>query len=516
VFIREATGLVRGFGGWDSFGFNFGGNVVVVGESTLFVTVGTLLGANILVSLLIVGPIILAYSIAYTQLGIAMPRSGSDYIYGSRIMHPSIGMLGSWMLAFLLVLNPAIFSDLIASGYVPGFLTALGMSSQAGAFSDLTVRLVLDSVIIAICVMFVVMPIRHYAKVQSAFIIASLLGALLVPIALFAIGHSGFIAAINARSPVSYDAVIAKAKSLGFAPSFSWKDSILAIPGLGFYLITSWPPAVGGELKNVKKTMPIGMIGGNMIPWVIFFATAGIYYSILGSDFASSVAFLALNSPANSPFGAPVFVTSILQYVYGSSWITFLIFISLIAACFIVIAQSILLTTRHVFAWSFDGVIPSKFASISDRFGTPVFTTMLIWIFSELVLLVTLYASSAVGLFLNAAVGVLMGNLPGLLSAMLFSRRRKDLFDNAPSTTRLKIGGVYLITIVGGITLVSFVTFLAFVLAFPQLGFGVTPVNMGFMVVAYLIGPAIFFISRYFRKKQGVNIDLVFKQIPPE
>jgi hypothetical protein len=39
---------------------------------------------------------------------------------------------------------------------------------------------------------------------------------------------------------------------------------------------------------------------------------------------------------------------------------------------------------------------------------------------------------------------------------------------------------------------------------------------MGFMVVAYLIGPAIFFISRYFRKKQGVNIDLVFKQIPPE
>ncbi|MGA3406742.1 MAG: hypothetical protein ABSD49_13500 [Candidatus Bathyarchaeia archaeon] len=32
VFIREATGLVRGFGGWDSFGFNFGGNVVVVGS----------------------------------------------------------------------------------------------------------------------------------------------------------------------------------------------------------------------------------------------------------------------------------------------------------------------------------------------------------------------------------------------------------------------------------------------------------------------------------------------------
>jgi amino acid transporter len=66
---------------------------VVVGESTLFVTVNYLLGA-------------------------AMPRSGSDYVYGSRILHPSIGMMGSWMLAFLLILNPAIFSDLITTGYV--------------------------------------------------------------------------------------------------------------------------------------------------------------------------------------------------------------------------------------------------------------------------------------------------------------------------------------------------------------------------------------------------------------
>jgi amino acid transporter len=245
VFVREATGLVREFGSWDSFGFNFGGNVVVVGESTLFVTVNYLLGANILASLLVVGPIILAYSIVYTQLGTAMPRSGSDYVYGSRILHPSIGMMGSWMLAFLLILNPAIFSDLITTGYVSGLLNALGMTAEAAWFSNVAVRLVIDSIIIAICVMFVIIPIRHYAKIQTIFIVIALIGAILVPVALLAIGHDGFVAALNARSPVSYDAVIAKAKSLGFTPYFSWTDTVLAIPGLGFYLITTWPCAVG-------------------------------------------------------------------------------------------------------------------------------------------------------------------------------------------------------------------------------------------------------------------------------
>ena len=516
VFVREATGLVREFGSWDSFGFNFGGNVVVVGESTLFVTVNYLLGANILASLLVVGPIILAYSIVYTQLGTAMPRSGSDYVYGSRILHPSLGMMGSWMLAFLLILNPAIFSDLITTGYVPGLLNALGMTAEAAWFSNVAVRLAIDSIIIAICVMFVIIPIRHYAKIQTIFIVIALIGAILVPVALLAIGHDGFVAALNARSPVPYDAVIAKAKSLGFTPYFSWTDTILAIPGLGFYLITTWPCAVGGELKNVKRSLPIGMIGGNMIPWCIFFITAAIYYYVLGSDFASSIAFLSVNSPSDSPFGAPIFVTTILQYVYGLNWVTFVVTISLIGACFIVAAQSILLTTRHVLAWAFDNVIPSKFASISDRFGTPVFTTLILWVLSELVLLVTLFWSSAVGMFLNAAVGVLMGNLPGLLAATLFSRTRKDLFDISPNITKRKIGGVHAITILGAITFISFLVFLGFVMSFPQIGIVVTPLNIGFMIVAYLIGPAIYFIAKYVRKSQGIDITLAFKQIPPE
>jgi amino acid transporter len=516
VFVREATGLVREFGAWDSFAFNYGGIVTVVALSTLFVSFNFLLGANILISLLLLLPILLAYFIADTQLGIAMPRSGSDYVYTSRILHPALGLMASWMLVFLLILNPAIFSDLIVTGYVPGLLTAFGMTAQAGWFSDLTVRFIIDNIIIAICVMFVIIPIRHYAKLQTIFIALALLGSVLVPAALLAIGHQGFVAAINARSPVAYDAVVAKAKSLGFTPYFSWTDTILAIPGLGFYLITNWPLTVGGELKNVKRSMTIGMVGAGMLAWAIFFITAGLYYYVLGPDFASSVAFLTVNSPADSPFGASNLLTSILQYVYGLNWVTFVIGISLIAACFIVIAQSILLSTRHILAWAFDNVVPSKFASISDRFGTPVFSTLVLWVVSEIVLVVTLFQSTALGIYLNAAVGVPMGYAPALFAATFFSSRRKELFESSPSITRYKIGGVYAITILGAIAGIGFLAIVAFAIAFPAIGYPATPSNIGFMILIYLFGLVVYYAGKYYRKRQGIDIELAFKQIPPE
>jgi APA family basic amino acid/polyamine antiporter len=515
VFVREATGLVREFGSWDSFAFNFGGIVTVVALSALFASFNFLLGANIMVSLLIFLPILLAYYIADTQLGLAMPRSGSDYVYTSRILHPGLGLMAGWMLVFLLILNPAIFSDLIVANYVPGLLSALGMGAQAAWFGDVVVRFLIDNIIIALCMIVVMIPVRHYAKVQTVFIVVALVGAILVPAALLGIGHGGFVAAMNARSPDLYNGVIAKANSLGFTPYFSWTDTILAIPSLGFFLITNWPCTVGGELKNVKRSLPIGVVGAGLFAWVMFFVTAGLYYWVLGSDFAASVAYLTVNSPADSPFSSNL-LTTVIQYVYGWNWVTIFIAFSLICACFIVIAQSIFLSDRHVLAWAFDNVIPNKFASINDKWGTPVFTTIVLWIISEIVLLVLLFQSSAIGLFLNAGVGCAMGYAPALLAATLFARRRKDLFESAPSATRYKIGGAYLITIAGAIGFIGFVAIVIFTVLFPQIGYPVTPFNIGFMMLVYLLGLVVYYGGKSYRKGQGIDIELAFKQIPPE
>jgi len=521
VFVRDATGLVREFGSWDSFAFNFGGIVTVVGLSALFVSFNVLTGANLLVALLLILPILIAYTVADTQLGIAMPRSGGDYVYVSRILHPGIGLAASMLLVFLLILNPAIFSDLITTGYIPGLLNAFGWTTQASMLSNTTVRLILDNIIMGTSIMLVIIPVRFYSKMQTLFVGLALIGSILVPVALGALGHDGFVAAFNAQSSVSYNAVIGQAQSLGYTPHFSWTDTILTLPGLSFFLVTNWPCVVGGELKSVKKSMTIGVIGGVMFAWVIFFVTAGLYYFVLGPDFAGSVAYLVQNSPSTAPFGGTNVLTSILQYIYGTTTpvgvlVTVLIAASLIAACFIVIAQSILLSTRHIFAWAFDNVLPSKFANVNDRFGTPVFTTLVLWVIAEIVLWITIFQSSAIAVLSNAGLAESLGYGPALVAAMLFARRRKELFDSSPSTTKIKVGGIYLITILGAIGAIGFATIVVFVAAFPIIGFPITSTNILFLISIFLFGGVLYYAARYYRKGQGIDIDMAFKQIPPE
>lgn len=512
---------MREFGSWDSFAFNFGGIVTVVGLSALFISFNVLTGANLLVALLLILPILVAYYVADTQLGIAMPRSGGDYVYVSRILHPGIGLAASMLLVFLLILNPAIFSDLIVTGYAPGLLTAFGLTAQASMLSGTTIRLVLDNIIIAISILLVIIPVRFYSKMQTLFVGLALIGSILVPVALGALGHDGFVAAFNAKSSVSYTDVISQAQSLGYTPHFSWTDTVLTLPGLSFFLVTNWPCVVGGELKTVKKSMTIGVVGGGLFAWALFFVTAGLYYFVLGPDFAGSVGYLVQNSPSTAPFGGTNLLTSILQYMYGTNSamgvvVTVIIAASLIAACFIVIAQSILLSTRHIFAWAFDNLIPSKFANVNDRFGTPVFTTLVLWVISEIVLWITIFQSSALAVLTNAGLAEALGYGPALVAAMVFARRRKDLFDSSPSTTKIKVGGAYLITILGAIGAIGFAAIVVFVAAFPIIGFPITSTNIIFLMSVLLFGVVLYYAAKYYRKGQGIDIDMAFKQIPPE
>lgn len=516
VFVRDATGLVREFNAWDSFGFQFGGIVTVVGLSTLFITFAFLLGANILISLLILLPFLICYYVVESQLAGAMPRSGGDYVYTSRILHPSLGMVSGWIQTFLLILNPAIFSGLIVTTYIPDLLSAVGLSSMTSPFLSIPVQFVLDNIIIAICIVLVIIPIRQYAIVQRVLLALAVLGAILVPAALLALGHGGFVSSFNSKSPVSYDSVISTAQSHGFTQSFSWLDTILAIPGLGFFLITNWPAQVGGELKNPRKSISLGLFVGFISAWIIFFITAVLYYNVLGTNFAGSIAYLSTNDAAATPFGGSIVLTSIIQYIYGLNAVTFIIAISLIGACVLVIAQSLLLSTRFVFAWAFDSVIPHRFADVSPKTGTPIFTTIILWVVAEVVLLVELFESSAVGVYLSAALGVVAFPILACIAAILFPKLRKAMYASSPQFTKYSLGGIPLLVVAGVIGLIGFGLITTLTVAYPQAGSPITAANASFMGSMFILGALIYFISHTYRKRHGVDISLSFKEIPPE
>jgi hypothetical protein len=99
---------------------------------------------------------------------------------------------------------------------------------------------------------------------------------------------------------------------------------------------------------------------------------------------------------------------------------------------------------------------------------------------------------------------------------MLFSRRRKDIFGASPSIVRFKIGGLYGSTLLGLIGGVGFVVIVAFTALFPQSGYPITPFNVAFEVLMFLLGGVVYYIAKNYRQGHGIDLSLAFKQIPPE
>ncbi|MDG6925788.1 MAG: APC family permease [Nitrososphaerota archaeon] len=510
-FTRDATGLVRDLGWWSSFGIGFGGVVLGVAMTSFYYAFPlTLPDADILVALLFLLIVLVPYLVVYSQLAIAIPRSGGDYIYVSRIFHPSLGLMQSWLAVFIVALNLPIFSDLVTSTYLPSFFTQLGYTGLANTLTEIPVRFVIDSVIIILSGILIIIPLRTYAKVQTVLVVLALVSPF-VMLGVLTIGHSAFVSMWNAVSPISYSGVIQTATAAGYTtPKPALVPTILAAPLLGFYLLTIWPVQVGGELKNVKKSILVGLFGAVMFSWVVFTVGVPLYFNTLGFNFVNALNFIGPQSPVNPPY-----LNSIIGYVFHNVALSTAIDLSLVAAAFLVIPQSILVITRWMFAWSFDRVAPIRLADIHQKFGTPYVTVIIALIAGEVLLVAELYTSLTT-ILLNAALGSAIAFVPTLLAGMVLPWRRKQIFDSAPSYTKAKIGGLPIITICGAISGFGIIAYTAVLVTNPQLGFPVTPISEAFLLGWLLLGIALYFVARAYRKAKGIDISLAFREIPPE
>src|SRR5437764_3625959 len=98
VFLRKATGLVREVSLIDALIMNTLGMNVAVGAVFLFLQApANFPDGNMLVAV-IIGTLLMAFTLrwVYSECAAAMPRSGGDYVFVSRALHPFLGWLLSW------------------------------------------------------------------------------------------------------------------------------------------------------------------------------------------------------------------------------------------------------------------------------------------------------------------------------------------------------------------------------------------------------------------------------------
>jgi amino acid transporter len=183
-------------------------------------------------------------------------------------------------------------------------------------------------------------------------------------------------------------------------------------------------------------------------------------------------------------------------------------------------------STRVIFAAAFDRLLPEAVASIEPRTRTPIWALVLIVVPGLIVS--ALYVWDVFGFYsltLASTLVIAVTYLGSTIAAILLPYAKKDLYEASP-IAKYKVVGIPLITVCG----VIFAAFLIFLLyqwlldpnALYGIGYSINEnglkntTSLIFMGVMYLLALGIYIGAKAYRKGQGVDVDLIYKEIPVE
>src|SRR5258705_8164881 len=87
LFLRNATGLVKGWSGFDAFTYSFMSvNLVTLGMFYSLAVFAYVPGASPVLSIVLSAIAVTFLAVAYAGLIAVMPRAGGDYVWQSRIL----------------------------------------------------------------------------------------------------------------------------------------------------------------------------------------------------------------------------------------------------------------------------------------------------------------------------------------------------------------------------------------------------------------------------------------------
>ena len=133
--MRDASGLVREMGSRDAFTVSMSQVNVATAFTVMVSGLALFPRSDLLVPMILGAAAMTLLAFVYAQLTAAMPRTGGDYIFVSRIFTPLIGaIVGAAVLWYTVIAcgeNALLFGQL----FWPFLLTTLGSALHVSAFT---------------------------------------------------------------------------------------------------------------------------------------------------------------------------------------------------------------------------------------------------------------------------------------------------------------------------------------------------------------------------------------------
>jgi amino acid transporter len=526
VFVRRATGLTRGISAHDAFIINLLGLAPTAALSAVLLVVPALYpGADIILAFLLITPIALAYAANYVALSSIMPRSGGDYVFNSRIVHPLWGLFAGVMFWVTVTLEIGVLAG-FASGWYLGPLLAMTFPESpvvlafCEALNDPLMIVAVGTLIIAFFTAVAVAGLKPWLYILRILYGVCIVSMILAIIVCVPYTRFDFINAFNAYADAygaSYEGILELAEAHGWeAPAFSWSATGMAVLYMIMFLTSTWVVFVGGEVKEGERNLPRGIWWSVVLAVIVCIVNSVLYFKVVPYDFTSALVYLSTVAPEAYMLPYKPTLNYLLGILTRSPIINFIVGFGIFFWTISWLPNMNVMSSRLLFALAFDRVIPAKLASIHTRTRTPVVSLLITGVLAEACLILAAY-TNVIWVLMNISVMILMCYIWTGYAAAVLPFRRRDLFERAPAYVRAGIGKIPWVTITGLTHGVAFTILLAlFTLVYPEMGGPVTFQSMGF-IASILAGAAIlYYAARWYRlKTEGIDIAWAFKEIPP-
>jgi amino acid transporter len=539
--LRQTTGLVREVSFFDAFAFNSLGMNTGVGFVLLLVQgIGFFPGGNVILAT-VAATLLFAFTATwvYAEFSAAIPRSGGDYVFASRVLHPAAGWLLSWNNGIWMVFYWIGFNAWFAlTNAVPASLStislATGQSFWQRLADDLTAKfsiagfhtewwvVIFGTLINLGFAAMLIFGSRRYWRWQKWIFGLAGVSLILCGVLMAIKGRSGFVSSWNhfaaKNKSLPYNQVIPTAKAAGYRPhAFSISQTFLLFPWVFFVVGYGVGTAqLGGEVKRAARNQYLAMVGGVLVNGLVMVLLAVAYFHGTGTEWARSLSYLSNNAAAKLNLPGVVqpgfnFIASLLT---GNVALLLVIGLGFVAWALMGTPLSELQATRYMLAWSLDRTAPSAVGDINERYHTPIKAIVVSTIAGEIGLFVLLNWTEA------SLLGALMAGVLGLIvicvAGVVFPFRMKDTWESAGAK---RILGVPAIAIAGGVGVILLAALFALFVWNKTVNgvFGTTRhVSLYFTFGVIGVGIVWYIGARLLNRRRGIDLGLAFKEIPPE
>lgn len=531
LFLRNATGLVKAWSGFDAFIYSFMSvNLVALGFAA-FGYISAVSGGHILTALAITGVFVTFLVITYAALVAAMPRAGGDYTWQSRVLGGGaafvLSMTGWWFILwhwtpiYAGILNTQVLAPLSATIGRTDWATFLSPTTGTGLF-------IACLIVLAFVCVYVTLGMEGYARIQKFCFWVGLAGLAVMAVILLFSDQTAMHNAINREATSifgykgdAYQDTINVAVKAGYGNTgfnaFSFTPTLLLVPFLLFYLLwPNWGATLYGEVRGTRDYRRIfnSMFWGLWATVLLSAVVLLLFAKTIGWQFFQAALYDNINGVANTPIPIwphPVMLTGWLVNSHAFQFIL----LAVMSVWFWGWSGTLFLSsTRVIFAAAFDRVLPEWAANISAKRRVPYGALLLMVVPALVISAIYAYVSGFSTLVYDATLVIAITYLGTIVAAAILPWRRANIFNNSPIKD-LRVAGIPVITA----SAVVMAVFLLFNLWkwFTDSTYGLNNRNSFiYLAILYVAAFVIYVGSFLYRRSQGIDLRAIHHEIPVE